>query len=65
MDPRVQPVFTQDATTQSGSSLAESQHRVLRNTYWLLALSMLPTIGGRMGRHAVQLRQAVHRLADR
>ncbi len=45
MDPRVQPVFTQDATTQSGS-LAESQHRVLRNTYWLLALSMLPTIGG-------------------
>ncbi len=45
MDPRVQPVFTQDATTKSGS-LAESQHRVLRNTYWLLALSMLPTIGG-------------------
>lgn len=45
MDPRVQPVFTQDATTQPGS-LAESQHRVLRNTYWLLALSMLPTIGG-------------------
>ncbi|MHB8495070.1 MAG: Bax inhibitor-1/YccA family protein [Casimicrobiaceae bacterium] len=45
MDPRVQPVFTQDATNPSGS-LAESQHRVLRNTYWLLALSMLPTVGG-------------------
>ncbi len=45
MDPRVQPVFTQDATTRSGS-LADAQHRVLRNTYWLLALSMLPTIAG-------------------
>lgn len=45
MDPRLQPVITQDATTPSGT-LAESQHRVLRNTYWLLALSMLPTIGG-------------------
>lgn len=45
MDPRVQPVFTRESLTQSGL-LGESQHRVLRNTYWLLALSMLPTIGG-------------------
>ena len=45
MDPRVQPVFTREPLSPSGS-LAESQHRVLRNTYWLLALSMLPTIAG-------------------
>src|SRR5947209_15504856 len=30
---------------QAGT-LARSQNRVLRNTYWLLALSMLPTILG-------------------
>jgi modulator of FtsH protease len=45
MDPRLQPVFTREPLPQSGS-VAESQNRVLRNTYWLLALSMLPTIGG-------------------
>ncbi|HMA31264.1 MAG TPA: Bax inhibitor-1/YccA family protein [Casimicrobiaceae bacterium] len=45
MDPRLQPVFTREALSQTGS-VAESQHRVLRNTYWLLALSMLPTIAG-------------------
>jgi FtsH-binding integral membrane protein len=27
-------------------SIASTQHRVLRNTYWLLALSMVPTILG-------------------
>lgn len=31
---------------QASSTLALSQNRVLRNTYWLLALSMLPTIAG-------------------
>ena len=45
MDPRVQPVFTREPLSQTGS-VAESQHRVLRNTYWLLALSMLPTVAG-------------------
>ena len=30
---------------QAGT-LAEQQNRVLRNTYWLLALTMLPTIAG-------------------
>ena len=30
----------------SGGVLAPEQNRVLRNTYWLLALSMLPTIAG-------------------
>jgi len=53
MEPRLQPVFTRDSTPQAGGALpqpgivvAESQNRVLRNTYWLLALSMLPTIAG-------------------
>jgi len=45
MDPRVQPVFTREPLSQAGS-VVETQHRVLRNTYWLLALSMLPTIAG-------------------
>ena len=31
---------------QSGGTLVVEQNRVLRNTYWLLALSLLPTIGG-------------------
>ena len=45
MDPRLQPVITREPLSQTGS-VAESQNRVLRNTYWLLALSMLPTIAG-------------------
>ena len=31
---------------RGGSAYGVDQHRVLRNTYWLLALSMLPTILG-------------------
>jgi modulator of FtsH protease len=31
---------------QAGGTLAQDRNRVLRNTYWLLALTMLPTIGG-------------------
>ena len=46
MDPRPQPVFTREPLPQAGGAVAESQNRVLRNTYWLLALSMLPTIAG-------------------
>ena len=31
----------------AGQSVAQAQrHRVLRNTYWLLALSLLPTVLG-------------------
>ncbi len=42
----LQPIQT--ATTQSSTSLA--QHRVLRNTYWLLAISLVPTaIGAVLG----------------
>ena len=36
------PIMAQGAS----STLALSQNRVLRNTYWLLALSMVPTIIG-------------------
>jgi modulator of FtsH protease len=46
MEPRLQPVLTREPTPQVGSVVAESQNRVLRNTYWLLSLSMLPTIAG-------------------
>jgi FtsH-binding integral membrane protein len=46
MEPRLQPVFTREPVAQPGVVVAESQNRVLRNTYWLLALSMLPTIAG-------------------
>ncbi|MGE5169544.1 MAG: Bax inhibitor-1/YccA family protein [Rudaea sp.] len=46
MEPRLQPVFTRETSPQAGGVLVERQNRVLRNTYWLLALSMLPTIAG-------------------
>ncbi len=36
------------ATTSNGAALASDAHKVLRNTYMLLALSMLPTIAGAM-----------------
>ena len=40
MNPNLQPTYS------PGSTALSVQHRVLRNTYWLLALSMLPTIAG-------------------
>jgi len=46
MEPRLQPVLTREPAPQAGGAVAESQNRVLRNTYWLLSLSMLPTIAG-------------------
>ena len=50
MDPKLQPVFTQDQLplrrTGDATTVVTDQNRVLRNTYWLLALSMLPTIAG-------------------
>src|SRR5947208_5600056 len=48
MDPKLQPVYTQDQVParQTGEFVAQDQNRVLRNAYWLLALSMLPTIVG-------------------
>jgi modulator of FtsH protease len=46
---KLQPVsVANDRLTrpQAGGTLAQDQNRVLRNTYWLLALTMLPTIAG-------------------
>jgi modulator of FtsH protease len=51
MEPQLKPVPIQTGPstwTPSGSdtTVALDQSKVLRNTYWLLALSMLPTIAG-------------------
>ncbi|MBS0326030.1 MAG: Bax inhibitor-1/YccA family protein [Proteobacteria bacterium] len=46
MDPRLQPVLIDQSGVPGGQVAVDVQHRVLRNTYWLLALSMLPTIAG-------------------
>ena len=49
MDPKLQPVYTAEQTMQprmGETAVVQDQNRVLRNTYWLLALSMLPTIVG-------------------
>ncbi|RZA18914.1 MAG: BAX inhibitor (BI)-1/YccA family protein, partial [Proteobacteria bacterium] len=40
MDTRLQSTFG------SASQVAVTRHRVLRNTYWLLAISMIPTVLG-------------------
>lgn len=42
MNPLVEPLQPSDA----GASVATERNVVLRNTYWLLALSMLPTVLG-------------------
>jgi modulator of FtsH protease len=47
MEPRLQPVLTREPMAQPTTTpVVDSQNRVLRNTYWLLALSMLPTVAG-------------------
>ena len=54
MEPQLKPVPLQNAqsaqsgwaSTGSGSTVTLGANNVLRNTYWLLALSMLPTIFG-------------------
>ena len=48
MDSKFQPVLGSGTRSapQSGGALAVAQNNVLRNTYWLLALSMLPTVVG-------------------
>ena len=46
MDPKLQPVYTnqQPSLGRTGETIVvQDQNRVLRNTYWLLALAMLPT----------------------
>ncbi|HET7764555.1 MAG TPA: Bax inhibitor-1/YccA family protein [Burkholderiales bacterium] len=44
MQPELQPIRT--GNTLPSQDYAAQQHRVLRNTYWLLALSLVPTIIG-------------------
>src|SRR5881409_4322951 len=51
MEPQLKPVPTGETQTQwtmpgQVAVPALAPNRVLRNTYWLLALSMLPTIAG-------------------
>ena len=55
MEPSFRPVMTPSAQSplpmQAGTrerAVAMEPNRVLRNTYWLLALSMLPTVAGAM-----------------
>ena len=44
MQPELQPIRT--GNTLPSLDYAAQQHRVLRNTYWLLAISLVPTIIG-------------------
>lgn len=51
MDPQLKPVFTGNAVDQRtvpgpSAVAAVEPNKVLRQTYWLLAMSMLPTIAG-------------------
>ena len=55
MDPSFRPVMTPSTQSplpmQAGTqdrAVAMEPNRVLRNTYWLLAVSMLPTVAGAM-----------------
>ena len=57
MDRKFEPVMIPGTSTplppQTAGTVAVDSHRVLRNTYWLLALSMLPTIAGALSEHLV------------
>jgi modulator of FtsH protease len=48
MDPRFEPVMAPGTSPSlpQATPVAIDAHRVLRNTYWLLALSLLPTVAG-------------------
>src|SRR5437870_13813017 len=52
MEPQLKPIPIDDSQRSSWPQSTQTlttaidQSRVLRNTYWLLALSMLPTIAG-------------------
>jgi FtsH-binding integral membrane protein len=49
MDRKFEPVLTPGMASSLPSPIADTavdSRRVLRNTYWLLALSMLPTVAG-------------------
>jgi len=36
----------QTSTNDGAAVISQERNRVLRNTYWLLALSMIPTVAG-------------------
>src|SRR5262252_11091038 len=44
MQPELQPIRTGNPV--ASQDYAAQQHRVLRNTYWLLAISLVPTVIG-------------------
>ena len=46
MNDRPDAFNTLDASAGFGTTLQADRQRVMRNTYWLLALSMLPTVAG-------------------
>jgi len=46
MNERLQTEYGQSIGSGNSGGLAADRQRVLRNTYWLLALSMLPTVLG-------------------
>jgi modulator of FtsH protease len=49
MDPKLEPVMapgSQPPLSRPSAGVALESNNVLRNTYWLLALSMLPTVAG-------------------
>ena len=50
MQPELQPIRTDDSLRRlpSAGGAVSAQHNVLRNTYWLLALSLIPTAIGAM-----------------
>lgn len=39
-------MYTQLSSASASSTLAASRNKIMRNTYWLLALSLLPTLVG-------------------
>ena len=69
MEPQLKPIPIGNDRSQwpSGPETIDSgalQNNVLRNTYWLLALSMLPTIIGAYAGMSVQFRRALQDFAD-
>jgi modulator of FtsH protease len=54
MDDRLQPVY---ANAAGSGALSGERDRVLRNTYWLLALSMVPTVLGAWAGMALGINQ--------
>ncbi|MSQ72602.1 MAG: BAX inhibitor (BI)-1/YccA family protein [Betaproteobacteria bacterium] len=45
MQPELQPAHS-SSLAASSLDIASQQHRVLKNTYWLLAISLIPTVFG-------------------